>query len=79
LDSPFYFEETTYWSEGDERAHFEWLARIGCVQDVVGRGDRLYLVIDGNAVTTKDKLELVAIYRRYAGDLAQLAPIEATD
>jgi hypothetical protein len=73
LDRPFYFEDTVYWSEGDERAHFEWMERVPCVRDVRGEGRRVYLMIDQDEVTEDDVRELSAIYRRYGGDATQLA------
>jgi hypothetical protein len=72
LDSPFYFEGTVYWSEGDERAHIEWMQRIPCVQDVRGQGTRVFLSISEDKVSADDIRELSAIYRRYGGDAAQL-------
>ncbi|MHA3840635.1 hypothetical protein ACX0GZ_05375 [Sphingomonas aestuarii] len=75
MDSPFFFEATHYWSDGDERAHFDWLKRIGCVRGVHGKGQRLFLEID-RAVTTEDLLELKAIYHRYGGDISQLKYLE---
>ena len=77
MDSPFYFEGTIYWSEGDERAHFEWMQRISCVRDVRGEGTRVLLIIDENEVTEDDVRELSALYRRYGGDAAQLARLNA--
>jgi hypothetical protein len=76
LDSPFYFEGTTYWSEGDERAHFEWMQRIPCVRDDTGAGTRVFLTIDEDAVTADDVRELDALYRRYDGDNAQLLRLD---
>ena len=75
MASPYFFESTIYWSEGDERAHFEWMERIPCVQDVRGEGRRVFLTIDENAATADDLRELAALYRRYGGDEAQLAPL----
>ena len=72
MANPFFFEGTTYWSQGDERAHFEWLERIGAVRSVRGEGRRVYLDIDPAAVTADDARELKAVYRRYDGDLSQL-------
>jgi hypothetical protein len=72
LGSPYYFESTTYWSLGDEDAHFRWLDSIGCVRGVRGERRKVFLEIDGGAVTEDDLRELKAVYRRYGGDLAQL-------
>ena len=76
MDSPFFFETTIYWSEGDERAHFDWLSRVGCVRGVRGVGKRLFLDIDHANVTPDDARELNAVYRRYGGDLEQLKAIQ---
>jgi hypothetical protein len=78
LDSPFFFESTTYWSDGDERAHFDWLAQIGCVREVRGEGKRVILEIDRDCVTADDARELNAIYRRFDGDLKQLEALEGS-
>jgi hypothetical protein len=72
LDSPYFFEGTTYWSDGDERAHFEWMERIPCIRDVRGEGRRVYLDIADDEVTSDDLRELQALYRRYSGDSSQL-------
>ena len=76
MDSPYFFEETHYWSPGDEKAHFDWMRDISCVRDVRGRGTRVYLEIDTNAVTAADIYELDALYRRYGGDRDQLATLK---
>jgi hypothetical protein len=73
LDSPFYFDGTVYQSEGDERAHFEWMHSIPCVRNVRGEGTRIFLTIEEGEVTAADLRELSALYRRYGGDTAQLA------
>jgi hypothetical protein len=76
LDSPFFFEGTTYWSEGDEKAHFDWLGRIACIRDILGEGRRVFLKIDRDVLTRQDLWELKAVYRRYDGDLKQLEKLE---
>ena len=73
MDSSFFFEQTTYWSEGDEQAHFSWLAHISSIRSVKGVGSRLYLEIDTGALSAEDLRELNAVYRRYEGDISQLA------
>jgi hypothetical protein len=78
LASPYFFESTAYWSEGDERAHFEWMQRIPCVRDVRGEGRRVFLTIDEDAATNDDLRELKALYRRYDGDVAQLARLNGS-
>ena len=77
MDSPFFFEGTTYWSQGDEDSHFQWMQRIGCIRSVQGVGRRLYLDIDAERVTEADLRELQAVYRRFGGDLSQFAHLTA--
>jgi hypothetical protein len=76
LASPFFFEATTYWSQGDEAAHFEWLAKIPSIRDVRGAGTCVFLDVDVDGVTANDLRELQAVYRRYGGDLGQLQLLE---
>ena len=68
----YFFEGTTYYSPGDEDAHFRWLKGIASVRSIYGEGRRVILDIDSAAVTASDQRELEAVYRRYGGDLAQL-------
>jgi len=76
LASPYYFESTVYWSEGDERAHFEWLERIPAVDAVRGEGSRLYLSLHEGPLSNNDLRELHAVYRRFGGDRSQLPSLE---
>lgn len=75
LSSPYFFESTVYWSQGDETAHFAWLARISCIREIKGSGIRVYLHIVDSSVTDDDFRELIAVYRRYGGDIHQLAQL----
>ena len=79
MDSRFFFENTIYWSEGDERAHFEWLDRISIIRSVRGKGTRVYLDINTSAILADDIRELEAVYRRYGGDLSQLGHLRVSD
>lgn len=76
MDSPYYFESTVYWSEGDERAHFEWLERIPAVTKVHGAGVRVFLEISTDCAD-RDLRELEGVYRRYEGDVSQLDGLKA--
>ena len=79
MDSPFYFDGTVYWSEGDERAHFEWMQSIPCVREVRGQGTRVFLTIDEGELTANDLRELSALYRRYGGDIGQLGRLNGNE
>jgi hypothetical protein len=77
LDSPYYLEDTLFYSEGDEQALFGWIDEINCIQNAYGRVNRMFLVIDEEKMTRDNYWELVAIYRRYGGDLAQFKVFDA--
>ena len=79
MASPYFFEGTTYWSEGDEQAHFAWLDRIGAITRAYGEGRRVYLDLASDRVGSEDLRELSAVYRRYGGDLEQLKKLKAAD
>ena len=78
MASPYYFEATRYWSQGDENAHFAWMERIPCIRGVQGELRKIFLDIDESRVTAHDIEELKAVYRRYGGELAQLHRLAAT-
>jgi hypothetical protein len=77
LGSPYFFERTTYWSQGDENAHFTWLLSLECLADAKGIGDRVYLDIDESKVSPEQWWELHAVYQRYGGDTDQLTHLPA--
>lgn|SRR5579862_1171769 len=60
----------------DERAFFEWLGRIPCVESYKDEGGR-GLVVHLKRKPRKDELrEFLAICRRYGVDMRQLAKFE---
>jgi len=65
-----------YYSPSDERAFFEWVARIGCISRVEGRGDALLLYLSTKRVSEVNLRELIALFRRYKVGMAQLAQLE---
>jgi len=67
-------KRVTYYSEQDEAAFFEWLKRIGCIKELNGRGDELYLHIARKKISNANLRELIAIFERYKIDMKQLAP-----
>ncbi|MBN4958123.1 hypothetical protein [Stenotrophomonas maltophilia] len=70
-------KRVVFFSQQDERFFFEWIGRIGCIGNVVGRGDVIYLSLDPDAVLEEDVWELAALFRRYRIPLAQLRTLEA--
>lgn len=70
--------EVTFYHFNDERAFFEWLGRIPCVERYAGEGHR-GLVVYLKRKPLKDELrELLALCRRYGIDMRQLAKFETT-
>jgi len=54
-----------YYSQGDERAFWEWVTRISCVHRVWGMGEELYLEIPRRRISDACLRELLALFRRY--------------
>lgn len=65
-----------FYHASDERAFFEWLARIPCVKCYHGDGNR-GLVVDLKRRPGQDDLrQLLALCHRYGVDMRQLAKFE---
>jgi hypothetical protein len=66
----------TFYHLNDERAFFEWLGRIPCVERYAGEGRR-GLVVYLKRRPRKDELrELLALCQRYGVNMRQLAKFE---
>lgn len=65
-----------YYSQGDERAFFEWLERIPCVSKLDGEGEELRIHVSGSRLTQGSLRELIAAFRRYGVSMPQLARLE---
>lgn len=65
-----------YYSQGDERAFFEWLKRIPCVTQLGGEGQELHIHVARSKVTLSSLRELIAAFRRYGVSMQQLAQLE---
>ena len=67
-------EVTPYYSSLDERAFFDWLKSIADVVNVIGTpiGLEIYL---SEEVSDASLRELIAIYKRYGGDMKELAQL----
>ena len=60
----------------DERAFFEWLARIPCVASYEGDGARGLVVTLKRRPGNDDLRQLLALFYRYGVDMRQLAKFE---
>ena len=63
-------------SPSDEAAFFNWLHKIPCVVGVSGVGVELHIKIKSKKVSAQSLRELIAIYARYRGRMADLAMFE---
>jgi hypothetical protein len=57
----------------DEKAFFAWLESIPGVTRVDGNGTGLLIRLRSRRLSKNALRELVAIYRRYGGDLSEMA------
>ena len=66
----------TFYHLNDERAFFEWLTRIPCVQSCEGEGNRGLVVRLKRRPGKDDLRQLLALCHRYGIDMTQLAKFE---
>lgn len=62
-----------YYSKNDEAAFFGWLKSIPGVTDVVGSGRELAIHLRSKRLAAVSLRELIALYRRYEGNMTELA------
>ena len=65
----------TYFSQGDEKAFFEWLASISCVDGVSGRSRDLHITLKRQPGDAQLR-ELIALLYRYGMDMTPLAALK---
>ena len=65
-----------YFSSGDEDAFFRWLESIPGVIRVRGVGRELLIELRSVRISAEALRELIALYRRYGGQLRDLAVFE---
>lgn len=61
-----------FFSHHDEDAFFEWLEKIGSIEDSKGSRDVLYVYMKSNEIPDDDLREIIALFYRYAVDMKQL-------
>jgi hypothetical protein len=72
LSQPLIASGVRFYHENDERAFFEWLARIACLERFEGELRDLFIHLAG-APSDDDLRELAAFLYRYKIDMRQLA------
>jgi len=68
-----------FFSQGDERAFFEWLDKLPFVERYEGRGRTLYISINSLAVDEDGLREMLALFRRYELGMRQLVIFDRDD
>jgi len=64
----------TFGSAGDERAFFDWLQSISCVESTVGRSRDLHITLRKQP-SNSELRELIALLYRYRLDMRPLATL----
>jgi hypothetical protein len=64
-----------YFSPGDEKAFFDWLECIPCVEGVRGRLTDLHITLQ-RPPGDRQLRELIAVFRRYGMDMKALAVLK---
>ncbi len=64
-----------YLAYSDEKAFFTWLESISAVKRVEGIGRELFIHLRSRRLSRIALLDLIAIYKRYDGDMSQLAQL----
>ena len=62
-----------YYSPSDEAAFFGWLQSIPGVIRVHGQGRELVIELRSKRLSASSLRELIALYRRYEGNMSELA------
>jgi hypothetical protein len=65
-----------FYHAADERAFFEWLSRIPCVESYVGERERGLIVKLKRRPGKDDLWQLLALCHRYGVDMQQMAKFE---
>jgi hypothetical protein len=65
-----------FWHRADERAFFEWLERIPCVESVKGEGQRGLVVRLKRRPGQDDLRQFLALAHRYGLEMSKFAKFE---
>jgi hypothetical protein len=68
--------EVVFFSQGDETAFFSWLESLPFVEQIEGRGRTLFIKINSTAIDEDGLRELLALFRRYGVNMAQLVAFD---
>lgn len=62
-----------FFSQNDEAAFFEWIAKISSVKKFEGRGFSIFLYVDSETLSEEGLRDLIALFRRYNISMKQLS------
>ena len=65
-----------FFSPGDERAFFDWLGNLPCVERYEGRGRTLYISVILLNVNESSLREMLALFYRYGIGMRQLVSFD---
>ena len=65
-----------FFSQGDETAFFAWIKSMPFVEQIEGHGRSLFMKVNASAIDEDGLRELLALFRRYEVDLAQLVAFD---
>ncbi len=68
--------QVSFYHQNDERAYFEWLERIACIETFQSDGQRGLVVYLKRAPRDEELWELLAVCFRFGVDMRQLAKFE---
>jgi hypothetical protein len=68
-------EHVRYYSQNDEAAFFDWLAKIKCVTKTVGSGYTLSIMVQLDLVDQDGLRDLLALFHRYHIGKSQLVAL----
>ena len=68
--------EVIFYHLADERAYFEWLERISCVESMKGEGAKGLVVTLKRAPSEDDLRQFLALAYRYGLDMSKFAQFE---
>ena len=66
-------KKVTFYCLKDEDAFFEWIKKIGCIDETSAAGDELYLHIAADEIHDHDLDDLIGLFYRYDIEMTQLA------
>ncbi len=65
-------KKVRFFSRKDEDAFFAWIKSIECIDNIIAKGDELYLNIVSIHLHDQDLRDLLALFYRYKIDMKQL-------